>query len=152
MTTIKRVFKKKGVRLLASILIFVLYLYLGTFIPQFASATKEIQDNCLTVHRENMSEISMKVDVIRIDAKGNVAEETVEVLFEDDVTDFSYDQEYFKNVLGTEDDVYIVGVADGLFNVIGSYSTGVSIALTVYAVIAFILMWCMLMSLLAILP
>ena len=47
---------------------------------------------------------------------------------------------------------YLVGVADGLFNVIGSYSTGVSIALTVYAVIAFILMWCMLMSLLAILP
>ena len=152
MTTIKRVFKKKGVRLLASILIFVLYLYLGTFIPQFASATKEIQDNCLTVHRENMSEISMKVDVIRIDAKGNVAEETVEVLFEDDVTDFSYDQEYFKNVLGTEDDVYIIGVVDGLFNVIGSYSTGVSIALTIYAIIAFVLMWCILLSLFAILP
>lgn len=152
MTTIKRVFKKKGVRLLASILIFVLYLYLGTFIPQFASATKEIQDNCLTVHRENMSETSMKVDVIRIDAKGNVAEETVEVLFEDDVTDFSYDQEYFKNVLGTEDDVYIIGVVDGLFNVIGSYSTGVSIALTIYAIIAFVLMWCILLSLFAILP
>lgn len=152
MTTIKRVFKKKGVRLLASILIFALYLYLGTFIPQFASATKEVQDNCLTVHRENMSEISMKVDVIRIDAKGNVAEETVEVLFEDDVTDFSYDQEYFKNVLGTEDDVYIIGVADGLFNVIGSYSTGVSIALTIYAIIAFVLMWCILLSLFAILP
>lgn len=152
MTTIKRVFKKKGVRLLASILIFVLYLYLGTFIPQFASATKEVQDNCLTVHRENMSEISMKVDVIRIDAKGNVAEETVEVLFEDDVTDFSYDQEYFKNVLGTEDDVYIIGVVDGLFNVIGSYSTGVSIALTIYAIIAFVLMWCILLSLFAILP
>lgn len=152
MTTIKRVFKKKGVRLLASILIFVLYLYFGTFIPQFASATKEVQDNCLTVHRENMSEISMKVDVIRIDTKGNVAEETVEVLFEDDVTDFSYDQEYFKNVLGTEDDVYIIGVVDGLFNVIGSYSTGVSIALTIYAIIAFVLMWCILLSLFAILP
>ena len=94
----------------------------------------------------------MKVDVIRIDAKGNVAEETVEVLFEDDVTDFSYDQEYFKNVLGTEDDVYIIGVVDGLFNVIGSYSTGVSIALTIYAIIAFVLMWCILLSLFAILP
>ncbi len=152
MTTLKRVFKKKSVRLLASILAFVLFLYIGTFIPQFASATKEIKDNCLTVHRENMSEIKMEVEIIRIDAKGNIAEETVEVMFEDGVTDFSYDQEYFKNALETEDDVYIKGASDKLFTLIGNYTTGVSIALTIYAIIVFALMWLMLISIFALLP
>lgn len=101
-------------------------------IPAFREAEVEIKDNCMTIVRENMYQTSVDVVVNEIDAKGNVEEKKVKVNFEDGVTEFSFDQEYFKQVLETENDVYLIKTSDKVFDMFSYYTTGVGSAYLIW--------------------
>ncbi len=140
--------RKKLVRVGISVVVLAITLAVFALVPAFQSAKYEISDNQLVVERENMYNTNMDVVVNIIDDRGNVTRETVKIYFEGDETNYTYDQEYFKNVLETEDDVYVIEVEDGLFTTFSNYTTFVKILMIITFIIAMIACFSLMMFIL----
>lgn len=138
--------RKKLVRLGISVVVLAIMLAVFGLVPAFQSAKYEICDNQLVVERENMYNTNMGVIVNIIDGRGNVTRETVKVYFEGDETNYTFDQEYFKDILDTEDDVYVIEAEDGLFTTFSNYTTFVSVLMVILFIIAMIACFSLMMS------
>lgn len=153
MTTKKGRLRKKLVRLGVSLLVLVALLWVMTLIPVFTTANHEICDNVLYVtERDNKYHTNMDVVLTIIDEKGNLREETVKVQFTEGETSFVYDQEYFKNLLDTEDEVYIAEVDTELFTLFSNIENPVKILLIIYYIIVMIACFVFVMSVSSFLP
>lgn len=117
-------------------------------VPAFHSADYEICDNHLTVERTNKHNTNMNVEVYMIDEKGNVRETTVKIYFDENVESYSFDKEYFQNILDTEDDVFIKEVKSDLITCISSFTPGVAIVLSILMIIVFVACFFLLFSIL----
>ena len=117
-------------------------------VPAFHSADYEIRDNHLTVERTNKHNTNMNVEVYMIDEKGNVIETTVKIYFDENVESYSFDKEYFQNILDTEDDVFIKEVKSDLITCISSFTPGVAIVLSILMIIVFVACFFLLFSIL----
>lgn len=117
-------------------------------VPAFHSADYEIRDNHLTVERTNKHNTNMNVEVYMIDEKGNVRETTVKIYFDENVESYSFDKEYFQNILDTEDDVFIKEVKSDLITCISSFTPGVAIVLSILMIIVFVACFFLLFSIL----
>lgn len=145
--TIKKGFKNRAKMFFIRLVVVVALLVIGANIPAFAEAEVEIKDNCMTVVRENMYQTSVDVIVNEIDAKGNIEEKKVKVNFEEGVTEFSFDQEYFKEILETENDVYLVETSDRVFDIFAYYTTGVGTAYVIWFFVTLLAGWYWVVSL-----
>lgn len=145
--TIKKGFKNRAKMFFIRLVVVVALLVIGANIPAFAEAEVEIKDNCMTVVRENMYQTSVDVIVNEIDTKGNIEEKKVKVNFEDGVTEFSFDQEYFKDILETENDVYLVETSDRVFDIFSYYTTGVGAAYVICFFVTLLAGWYWIVSL-----
>lgn len=145
--TIKKGFKNRAKMFFIRLVVVVALLVIGANIPAFAEAEVEIKDNCMTVVRENMYQTSVDVIVNEIDTKGNIEEKKVKVNFEDGVTEFSFDQEYFKDILETENDVYLVETSDRVFDIFSYYTTGVGAAYVIWFFVTLLAGWYWIVSL-----
>lgn len=153
MTTKKGRLRKKLLRLGISLLVLVALLWVMTLIPAFTTANHEIRDNVLYVtERDNKYNTNMDVVLTIIDEKGNLRKETVKVQFTEGETSFVYDQEYFKNVLDTEDEVYITEVDTELLTLFSNIGNPVKILLIIYYIIVMIACFAFMMSVFSILP
>ncbi len=133
--------RKKLVGLGISVVVIALVLAVLAVVPVFKSARTEIKDNQLTIVRENLHHKSVDVVVNMIDDKGNVEKVTVKINLEGDETNYTFDQEYFKRVLDTEDNVYIVEIEEDLFNSFSNYTPWVSVVCAILFIIAMIACW-----------
>lgn len=140
--------RKKLVRLGISVVVLAIMLAVFAFVPAFQSAKYEICDNQLVVERENVYNTNMDVIVNIIDDRGNVTRETVKVYFAGNETNYTYDQEYFKNILETEDDVYVIDVEDGLFTTFSNYTPLVTAFMIISFIIAMIACFSLMMFIL----
>lgn len=140
--------RKKLVRLGISVVVLAIMLAVFAFVPAFQSAKYNICDNQLVVERENMYNTNMDVIVNIIDDRGNVTRETVKVYFEGDETNYTFDQEYFKDILETEDAVYVIDVEDGLFATFSNYTTFVTVFMVISFIIAMIACFSLMMLIL----
>lgn len=138
MSTKNGLLRKKLVRLVASIGVLAIVFAVWTFVPAFQSAKYEIRDNQLMVERENKYNTNIDVVLTVIDEKGNVREETVKVHFEEGKTSYTFDQEYFKNVLETEDDVYIAGVEEEVSNIFSNFTPAVNVIMIIVFILSLI--------------
>lgn len=127
--------RKKLVRLGISVIVIAIVFAVLAVVPVFQTAKTEIKDNQLTVVRENLHHKGVKVVVNVIDDKGNVEKVTVKINFEGDETNYTFDQEYFKRVLDTEDNVYIVEIENNLFI---NYTPWVSVIFVILFIIIMI--------------
>lgn len=130
--------RKKFVRLGVSVVVIAILFAALALVPAFHSAEYEIRDNHLTVERTNKHNTNMDVELYVIDEKGNVRETTVKINFEENVKSYSFDDEYFKNILKTEDDVFIKEVKSDLITCVSSYTPGVAIVLGILLIILFV--------------
>ncbi len=140
--------RKKLIRLGASLVVIAIAFAALALVPAFHSAEYEIRDNHLTVERTNKHNTNMDVEVYVIDEKGNVREATVKINFEENVKNYSFDTEYFKNILKTEDDVFIKEVKSDLITCVSSYTPGVAIVLSILLIIVFVASFFLLHSIL----
>ncbi len=127
--------RKKLVRLGISVIVIAIVFAVLAVVPVFQTAKTEIKDNQLTVVRENLHHKGVEVIVNVIDDKGNVEKVTVKINFEGDETNYTFDQEYFKRVLDTEDNVYIVEIENNLFI---NYTPWVSVIFVILFIIIMI--------------
>lgn len=141
--------RKKLVRLGISVVVIALVLAVIAVVPVFKSARTEIKDNQLTIVRENLHHRSVDVVVNMIDDKGNVEKVTVKINLEGEKTNYTFDQEYFKRVLDTEDNVYIVEIEDDLFNSFSNYTPWVSVIYAILFIIAMVACWYFMMSIMS---
>lgn len=127
---------KKVRNILVPILVVVVLLVIYSHIPAFAEPDITIKDNCMTVVNENEHYLKTEVILQEIDSKGNITvkESTVEF----GVGTYTFDDTYFKKVLETENNVYIVETSDNLFDMVSNYSTGIAICVTIFLIIIFI--------------
>lgn len=130
--------RKKLVRLGISVVVLAIVFAVVALVPAFQDADYEIRDNQLTVVIENKYYTNMDVVVNVIDERGNVTSETVKIYFEEGKTNYTFDQEYFKNALETEDSVYVIDVENDTLSVFSNYTTFISIILGVLMVIALV--------------
>lgn len=130
--------RKKLVRLGISVVVLAIVFAVMALVPAFQDADYEIRDNQLTVVIENKYYTNMDVVVNVIDERGNVTSETVKIYFEEGKTNYTFDQEYFKNALETEDSVYVIDVENDTLSVFSNYTTFISIILGVLTVIALV--------------
>ena len=130
--------RKKLVRLGVSVVVLAIVFALMALVPAFQHADYEIRDNQLTVVIENKYYTNMDVAVNVIDERGNVTSETVKIYFEEGKTNYTFDHEYFKNALETEDSVYVIDVENDILSVFSNYTTFISIILGVLMVIALV--------------
>lgn len=126
---------KKNVKIRIILLVILTVLFaieiaLIALVPEFQYLTYEIRDNQLVVIRENMCNTNLDVSLNVIDEKGNKRKETVKVYFEGNETKYTFDQEYFKEVLETEDDVHVIEVKTSLSN----YTKPIDIILSILIV------------------
>lgn len=147
MSTKNGLLRKKLVRLVVSIAVVAIMLAVWGLVPVFQTAEYEILDNQLTVERDNKYNTNMDVAVIIIDERGNVKEEVVKVHFDEGKTTHIYDEEYFKNVLETEDDVHIVSVETELRNLFSNFTPVVNVIAVITFIITMIACFCFMMSL-----
>lgn len=126
----------KLMRLLMSVIIIVIVFAMMAMVPAFQKADYEIRDNQMTIVRENKYYTNMNVIVDVIDEKGNVEREKVNIKFEDNKTNYTFDQEYFKKALETEDSVCIVDVDGNVLASFSNYTTFVSIILIIMTMVA----------------
>lgn len=130
--------RKKLVRLGISVVVLAIVFAMVALVPAFQDADYEIRDNQLTVVIENKYYTNMDVVVNVIDERGNVTSETVKIYFEEGKTNYTFDQEYFKNALETEDSVYVIDVENDTLSVFSNYTTFISIILGVLMIIALV--------------
>ncbi len=147
MSTKNGLLRKKLARLVVSIAVVAIMLAVWGLVPAFQTAEYEIRDNQLTVERDNKYNTNMDVAVIIIDERGNVKEEVVKVHFDEGKTTHIYDEEYFKNVLETEDDVHIVSVETELRNLFSNFTPVVNVIAVITFIITMIACFCFMMSL-----
>lgn len=147
MSTKNGLLRKKLVRLLVSIAVIAIMLAVWGLVPAFQTAKYEICDNQLTVERENKYNTNMDVAVIIIDERDNVKEEVVKVYFDEGKTTHIYDEEYFKNLLETEDDVHIVSVETELRNLFSNFTPVVNVIAVITFIITMIACFYFMMSL-----
>ena len=147
MSTKNGLLRKKLARLVVSIAVVAIMLAVWGLVPAFQTAEYEIRDNQLTVERDNKYNTNMDVAVIIIDERGNVKEEVVKVHFDEGKTTHIYDEEYFKNVLETEDDVHIVSVESELRNLFSNFTPVVNTIAVITFIITMIACFCFMMSL-----
>lgn len=147
MSTKNGLLRKKLARLVVSIAVVAIMLAVWGLVPAFQTAEYEIRDNQLTVERDNKYNTNMDVAVIIIDERGNVKEEFVKVHFDEGKTSHIYDEEYFKNVLETEDDVHIVSVETELRNLFSNFTPVVNVIAVITFIITMIACFCFMMSL-----
>ena len=140
--------RKKLVRLGVSLVVITIVFAALALVPAFHSADYEIRDNHLTVERTNKHNTNMNVEVYMIDEKGNVRETTVKIYFDENVESYSFDKEYFQNILDTEDDVFIKEVKSDLITCISSFTPGVAIVLSILMIIVFVACFFLLFSIL----
>lgn len=140
--------RKKLVRLGVSLVVIAIVFAALALVPAFHSADYEIRDNLLTVERTNKHNTNMNVEVYMIDEKGNVRETTVKIYFDENVESYSFDKEYFQNILDTEDDVFIKEVKSDLITCISSFTPGVAIVLSILMIIVFVACFFLLFSIL----
>ncbi len=140
--------RKKLVRLGVSLVVIAIVFAALALVPAFHSADYEIRDNHLTVERTNKHNTNMNVEVYMIDEKGNVRETTVKIYFDENVESYSFDKEYFQNILDTEDDVFIKEVKSDLITCISSFTPGVAIVLSILMIIVFVACFFLLFSIL----
>lgn len=140
--------RKKLVRLGVSLVVIAIVFAALALVPAFHSADYEICDNHLTVERTNKHNTNMNVEVYMIDEKGNVRETTVKIYFDENVESYSFDKEYFQNILDTEDDVFIKEVKSDLITCISSFTPGVAIVLSILMIIVFVACFFLLFSIL----
>ena len=141
--------RKKLVRLGVSVVVIAIMFAALALVPAFHSAEYEISDNHLVVERTNKHNTNMDVEVYVIDEKGNVRETSVKIYFEENVESYSFDQEYFKNVLETEDDVFIKEVKSDLITCVSNYTPGVALVLSILMIIVFVACFFLLISILS---
>lgn len=127
--------RKKLVRLGISVIVIAIVFAVLAVVPVFQTAKTEIKDNQLTIVRENLHHKGVEVIVDVIDDKENVEKVTVKINFEGDETNYTFDQEYFKRVLDTEDNVYIVEMENNLFI---NYTPWVSVIFVILFIIIMI--------------
>lgn len=130
--------RKKLVRLGVSLVVIAIVFAALALVPAFHSADYEVRDNHLTVERTNKHNTNMDVEVYMIDEKGNVRETTVKIYFDENVESYSFDKEYFQNILDTEDDVFIKEVKSDLITCISNFTPGVAIVLSILMIIVFV--------------
>lgn len=140
--------RKKLVRLGVSLVVIAIVFAALALVPAFHSADYEIRDNQLTVERTNKHNTNMNVEVYMIDEKGNVRETTVKIYFDENVESYSFDKEYFQNILDTEDDVFIKEVKSDLITCISSFTPVVAIVLSILMIIVFVACFFLLFSIL----
>ena len=140
--------RKKLVRLGVSLVVIAIVFAALALVPAFHSADYEIRDNHLTVERTNKHNTNMNVEVYMIDEKGNVRETTVKIYFDENVESYSFDKEYFQNILDTEDDVFIKEVKSDLITCISSFTPVVAIVLSILMIIVFVACFFLLFSIL----
>lgn len=127
--------KKRPNKLTVAAIIAVVTLLLGSFLPCFAVPDVVVYDNSFIVsERNNMYFKSMLVDVITIDEKGRVEEETVRLYLEGDETEYRFTKEDLKEILETEDEVYIKGLTEKAILQITFFTPVVG---TCYAILVF---------------
>lgn len=138
--------RKKLVRLVASFGVLAIFMAILALVPAFQQAKYEIQDNQLIVERNNMHNTNMDVILTVIDENGNVREETVKVHFEEDEINYTFDQEYFKNALETEDDVYIVDIDGELDSFFSNFTPVIRALMIIVFVLSLIACFFFIMS------
>ena len=138
--------RKKLVRLVASFGVLAIFMAILALVPAFQQAKYEIQDNQLIVERNNMYNTNMDVILTVIDENGNVREETVKVHFEEDEINYTFDQEYFKNALETEDDVYIVDIDGELDSFFSNFTPVIRALMIIVFVLSLIACFFFIMS------
>ncbi len=138
--------RKKLVRMVASLGVLAIFMAILALVPAFQQAKYEIQDNQLIVERKNMYNTNMDVVLTVIDEKGNVREETVKVHFEENEINYTFDQEYFKNSLETEDDVYIVDVDGELDSFFSNFTPVIRVIMIIVFVLSLIACFFFIMS------
>lgn len=129
--------RKKLVGMAISAVVCAIALLLIGLVPAFQSADYKIADNQLIVERTNKYNTNMSVVLNVIDAKGNVEKETVKIYF-DDQTKLNFDQEYFKRLLQTDDDVYLVEVDSALITTFSNFTPFVSTMLVILFIISIV--------------
>ena len=138
--------RNKLVRLVASFGVLAIFMAILALVPAFQQAKYEIQDNQLIVERNNMYNTNMDVILTVIDENGNVREETVKVHFEEDEINYTFDQEYFKNALETEDDVYIVDIDGELDSFFSNFTPVIRALMIIVFVLSLIACFFFIMS------
>lgn len=138
--------RKKLVRLGASLGVLAIFMAILALVPAFQQAKYEIHDNQLIVERNNMYNTNMDVVLTVIDENGNVREETVKVHFEEDEINYTFDQEYFKNALETEDDVYIVDIDGELDSFFSNFTPAIRVIMVIVFVLSLIACFFFIMS------
>lgn len=138
--------RNKLVRLVASFGVLAIFMAILALVPAFQQAKYEIQDNQLIVERNNMHNTNMDVILTVIDENGNVREETVKVHFEEDEINYTFDQEYFKNALETEDDVYIVDIDGELDSFFSNFTPVIRALMIIVFVLSLIACFFFIMS------
>lgn len=146
MSTKNGLLRKKLVRLVVSIAVLGIVFAIWGLVPAFQMADYEIQDNQLMVERNNKYNTNIDVALIIIDGKGNVEKEVVKVYFDEGMTTHTYDDEYFKNILETEDDVHIVDVESELSNLFSNFTPVVNAIAIITFIITMIACFCFMMS------
>ena len=129
--------RKKLVGMAISAVVCAIVLLLIGLVPAFQSADYKIADNQLIVERTNKYNTNMSVVLNVIDDKGNVEKETVKIYF-DDQTKLNLDQEYFKRLLQTDDDVYLVEVDSALITTFSNFTPFVSTMLVILFIISIV--------------
>lgn len=130
--------RKKLVRLVASLGVLAIFMAILALVPAFQPAEYEIKDNQLIVERNNMYNTNMDVVLTVIDEKGNVREENVKVNFEANEINYTFDQEYFKAALETEDDVYIVDVDSELDSFFSNFTPVIRVIMIIVFILSLI--------------
>lgn len=133
--TSKKVEPKKILRTLIAGIVLVGTILLGAYLPILQTAKCEISDNTLIVERKNPYNTSVVVEVIEIDTNGNVEEERMRIHFEEGEENIEYNQEYFKKVLETENDVFVKGLSDRSLDFISYYTPAVTVLMVVVMIL-----------------
>lgn len=125
MTTYNVQTNKSRFRAIVASIVLVVTFALAGWLPAFQTATTVVKDNQLLVERTNMKNTSVLVDVLEIDPKGNVKEHEVRVNYEDGEKYFTFDSNYFQQLLDTENQVIIKGVSEKSFASISYFTVPV---------------------------
>lgn len=120
-------------RFIIAILVSVVCFMLAAFLPRFQEANYAVVDNVLLVDRQNPYNTSVVVEVIEVDAQGNMEEHELRVEYDEGATKMKYDEAYFQQVLNTDNNVLVKGTSEKSLNAFSYYEDHVAATLLIIA-------------------